>query len=99
MNRETHGIFSSIGSRILLYFGLLFTLFLISSEFIDAVGIPALGIEGRIDQQEAQILGNLETVAALKQERLSRWMKERRDDATVKARLTNRPTRVRFLPN
>ncbi len=83
MTGSRKALFSSIGSRIQLYFGLLFTVFLISSEFIDVVGIPALGIDGRIDKQEKQILDNLHTVAALKQERLSRWMKERRDDATV----------------
>jgi len=83
MINKVSRFFSSIGGRIQLWFGLLFVLFLIGLSLVEIFGIPVLNIRGDISLHEERVFNNLRTVSALSQERLSRWIQERRDDAAV----------------
>lgn len=75
--------FFGIRSRIVLYFGLLFTIVLIINELTEMYGIPFTNYGGEFRQHRDIAFQSLNLVADLKKERLLRWMEERRDDTRV----------------
>ena len=75
--------FLSIRSKILIYFGSIFTktltLFVLSEMF----GIPFTNFKGEYERHQSDVFRNLNLVADLKKERLKHWVEERRGDARV----------------
>ncbi len=84
LGESTQNKFSlSIKSKMLICFGLMFTIMLIIVELVNIFGIPFTNFGGEQKQHQSEIFRNLNLVADLKKERLLRWMKERRDDTKV----------------
>jgi len=77
------GFFFSLRSKMLIYFGLLFAIILITVELAYMYGIPFTPFVGEYQQQQSDVFKNLNLVADLKKERMLRWVEERRDDARV----------------
>ncbi|MEE9613074.1 MAG: PAS domain S-box protein [Desulfatiglandales bacterium] len=79
------GLFFSLKSKMLFFFGLIFISILILSKLLEVYGIPLTGFAGDYKNSKQQIFNNLNTIADLKKERLSRWIEERRNDAELVA--------------
>jgi len=75
------GLFSSIRTRLIIYFSLLFAVVLVLVGLINIFGIPFSAYSGRQGQQREEAFHSLELIADLKEEQLERWITERRDDA------------------
>jgi len=75
------GFFSGIRQKMLIYFGLMFSIIFIIIEVIELYGIPYTNYGGEYAQHKDNVFRSLNLVADLKKERLSRWLEERRDDA------------------
>lgn len=79
------GGFFDLRTKMLLGFGLLFAITLMSMALAEIYGIPYTGFGGEYEEHRSEVFRNLNLVADLKKERLLRWIEERRDDATVLA--------------
>jgi PAS domain S-box-containing protein len=75
------GLFKSIRTKLIVYFCLLFTIVLVLVGIFNTFGIPFSTYAGRQGEQREEAFQSLSLVADLKQERLLRWIEERRDDA------------------
>jgi PAS domain S-box-containing protein len=81
----------NILARLVHSFGLLFVSVLVLVELVGIQGIPFTTYGGRQGQQTEEAFRNLALVADLKEERLLRWLQDRRADISVIA--DNRMTR------
>ncbi|MCP4271487.1 MAG: hypothetical protein GY781_05890, partial [Gammaproteobacteria bacterium] len=83
--RDTNkaGLFLSIRSKMLIYFGSAFTLILILFVLSEMFGVPFTNFKGEYKQHQYEVFLNLNLVADLKKERLKNWIEERRGDARV----------------
>ncbi len=72
-------------SRMIFYFGLLFVAVVVAFVLAELFGIPFTTIAGEREKLETTVFQNLTLVADLKEERLLRWLEERRGDSTVLA--------------
>ncbi len=77
------GLFISIRSKILIYFGSMFTIALALFILSEMFGIPFTHFKGEYERYQSDVFRNLNLVADLKKERLEDWVKERRGDARV----------------
>ena len=75
--------FFSIRSKMILYFGLMFTMILTIVGLTEMYGIPYTNYGGEFLQHRQNAFQSLNLIADLKKERLSRWIEERRDDTRV----------------
>jgi len=77
------GLFLSIRSKILIYFGSIFTITLTLFVLSEMFGIPFTNFKGEYERHQSDVFRNLNLVADLKKERLKHWVEERRGDARV----------------
>ncbi len=80
------GWFSSIQARLVILFSLVFVIALVVMEFVDFLGVPFTTYNGRFGDARVEAIKGLDLIADLKEERLLRWIEERRDDIHVLAR-------------
>lgn len=79
-------VFYSLKARMLVSFGLLLIIALLSVEISYIYGVPFTAFKGELKDHEIAVFKSLNFVADLKKERLSRWIKERKDDSTILAK-------------
>ena len=79
------GFFHSLRSKMLVYFGMLFTLSTAVLIYVNSYGIPFTSFGGEHGVLQSEVFRQLDLVADLKKERLMRWIKERGDDTAVLA--------------
>ncbi|MBI5186424.1 MAG: HAMP domain-containing protein [Nitrospinae bacterium] len=77
------GFFHGLRWRMILSFGLLFSVILAGMELVEIFGVPFTPLKGKYDQRKAEVFRNLSLVADLKKERLELWLKERLGDSKV----------------
>ncbi len=77
------GPLKSIGVKLIVSFSLLFVAVLTVTEIAGIKGVPFTLYPGRQEHHRAKAFESLELIADLKQERLLRWIEERRADAYV----------------
>lgn len=75
------GRFSGVGKKLVLSFSVLFIVILLASKWINLMGLPFLGYEGRRGEYRDQAFKTLSLVADMKKEWLLNWISERRFDA------------------
>ena len=80
---DKKGLFLSIRSKMLIYFGSIFTIALTLFVLSEMFGIPFMNFKGEYERHQSDVFRNLNLVADLKKERLKRWVEERRGDARV----------------
>lgn len=80
---DKKGVFFSIRSKMLMYFGSMYIISLILFIVLDVFGVPFTTFRGGYRQQQSEVFQNLNMVADLKKERLLHWMKECKGDAKV----------------
>ncbi len=78
-----HGLFRSVRTRLIVSFSMLFIIVLVALELATLMGIPFTGFAGRRGLQKAEAFASLNLVADLKKDRLTLWLRERRDDVHV----------------
>jgi len=83
--KPQRGLFRSIRTKLIVSFSLLFVAVLAMVKLIGIMGVPFTSYSGRQGEQRKEAFKNLNLIAALKKERLLRWMEERRDDIHVTA--------------
>ncbi len=88
------GWFSGIQTRLAVLFSLVFVIALVVMEFVDFLGVPFTAYNGRFGDARIEAIKGLDLIADLKEERLLRWIEERRDDIHVLAR--NRSIAAQF---
>ena len=91
------GLFLSIRSKILIYFGSMFTIALALFILSEMFGIPFTHFKGEYERYQSDVFRNLNLVADLKKERLEDWVKERRGDARVLSESTMIKSYVKTL--
>ncbi len=69
--------------KLIISFGLPVILIVIAMQYVELFGIPFTGFQGEIKDLRADAFGDLSLMADLKQERLDRWLMERRGVATI----------------
>jgi len=77
--------FRGIRVRLAIWFSVAFVAVAVPIELADIMGIPFTSYGGRLGERKAATLRGLELIADLKKERISRWLKDRRDDVRVSA--------------
>ncbi len=80
---DKKGLFLSIRSKMLIYFGSIFTIALTLFVLSEMFGIPFTDFKGEYERHQSEVFRNLNLVADLKKERLKNWIEERRGDARV----------------
>ncbi len=73
----------SIQTRLAVVFSITFAVVLTLFELVDFLGIPFTPFKGRLWHHQDEAKRSLNLIADLKKERLSRWIRERRDDGDV----------------
>ncbi len=77
-DRSPKRFFSSLRSKMLLCFGLLFTLSVTAMLAVQIYGLPYSSFKGIYNQEQAQVFHNLNLLTDLIKERLEEWLKERK---------------------
>lgn len=80
---DKKGLFLSIRSKMLIYFGSMFVIIMIIFLLSEIFGVPFTAFWGKYKQHQFEVFQNLNLFADLKKERLKHWMEGRRDDAKV----------------
>ncbi len=76
-------LFSSIRTKMLISFGLLFIVTLVAFEVVRTYGAPFTSFKGEYLEEQSRVFKSLNLVADLKKELLMRWIEERIDNAKV----------------
>ena len=76
----------SLKARMLVSFGLLLVMALLSIEISYIYGVPFTGFGGELEENQTEAFRELNIIADLKKERLLRWIEERKDDSTILAK-------------
>lgn len=77
------GLFRSIKTRLIMYFGFMAAAMLVAVELVDMKGMPFTPFRGRETQLRAEAFRSLDLIADIKAERLHRLIDEAIDDAHV----------------
>ena len=72
-----------IRAKMLTVFGLIFVVIFMNIQFFEIYDTPFLGHKGKYSQYKDDAFRNLNNIADLKKERLSRWLVERRGNARL----------------
>ncbi len=75
------GLFTSIRTKMLVLFVLIFSVTLILIGVLRTYGIPFTAYTGELRFERSEVFKHLGLVADLKKERISRWIEERQGDA------------------
>lgn len=75
----------SLQSKMMIYFGLLFTVILIVANLVRIYGLPLTAYTGEYAQYQREVFNTLNLVADLKKAYLMTWLKERHNDAQALA--------------
>ena len=79
------GIFFSLRSKMLIYFGLLVVLTIAALKWMELYGIPLTSFGGEYKTWQSEEFKQLSLVADLKKERLLHWIDERKGDTKAVA--------------